>query len=132
MVLCGRILDEDQGGGELQILNNSHDVEALHYGGDLHISRWQLVADVEDKTALSVNRGLVFSSNLVAGRLRLILFVILLLIIFFILFLILLRFLFRSLFLILFFFLFLILVLILLPPFSSYLLLKSIKDELQQ
>ena len=75
MVLCGRILDEDQGGGELQILNNSHDVEALHYGGDLHTSRCQPVVDVEDKTALSVNRDLVFFSNLAAGRLRLILFV---------------------------------------------------------
>ena len=82
--------------------------------GDLQTSRRQPVADVEDKTALSVNRDLVFFSNLVAGRLRLILFVIFFLIIFFILFLILVCFLFRSLFLILFFFLFLILVLILL------------------
>ena len=74
MVLCGGILDEDQGGGQLQILNNLHDVEVLCWNGDLYTSRCPLVADVEDKTALSVNQDLVFFSNLAAGRLRLILF----------------------------------------------------------
>ena len=41
------------------------------------------MGDVEDKTALSVNQDLAFFSNLAAGRLKLIIFVILFLIIIF-------------------------------------------------